>query len=380
MSNKLFSTTVSKLGTKLGIYINDKNFTGVGLSAGDMSLINLMKDEREYTYLARFARVLTLKKEAIKTLNLNYKDTINFKIKKVDSLPRKISIFNKSKIDILALIPKETTKLNPIIVTEFIEKEESMLRIWSFHSRGSCTPLILKRFLDIDHFGRLLGQLQSEGTKANTERLEFANNSLYEHKDFINYLIEMGLPKDRIKVRCQHHPDISPTDKVKEFENKTGIKIYKIYSSEKNRYSLGFHTYVQSMLLCEIIINAMNYIRKMIVTHKLRSELKLLSDAFLAKILSGDGTVEIDMRHRNLPQARLRIVDGNNEYLNDYAEILKKYGLNPKITQKYWYVRAYLRKENAEELVRIGAFENNPNHIKLLKFIESREESTSPAL
>lgn len=101
----------------------------------------------------------------------------------------------------------------------------------------------------------------------------------------------------------------------------------------------------------------------------------LLSDGFLSKLLSGNGFVDIDLHNRNLPQARIKITNVNLEYLEDYKKIMEHYGMTPKVHLKQIIVRSSLNLISVKNLLRIGAFRNNPNESKLRFFIDSREVS-----
>jgi hypothetical protein len=70
---------------------------------------------------------------------------------------------------------------------------------------------------------------------------------------------------------------------------------------------------------------------------------------------------------------RIKIVDGNNEYLADYGKIMKRYGLTPHINYPRIFVRAAVNYNFAKKLKSIKAFKNNiKNSTKLNFFILSR--------
>ncbi len=117
----------------------------------------------------------------------------------------------------------------------------------------------------------------------------------------------------------------------------------------------------------------MDEMRKEIARPRFNEFLKPFADSFLAKLLNGDGDLDIDSRDRKTPQMRVKIVDGNRGYLTDYASILKNYGFRPRLRDNNIFVRCSVNLELAHKLFQIGAFQNNPNLKKLKFFIDSRE-------
>jgi len=72
-------------------------------------------------------------------------------------------------------------------------------------------------------------------------------------------------------------------------------------------------------------------------------------------------------------QGRIKITDGNFDYLKDDKEIMKQYGFKPKIKKKFYYVRSYLNLNLAKTLLSIGAFEGNHNKDKLEFLIKAKD-------
>jgi hypothetical protein len=103
----------------------------------------------------------------------------------------------------------------------------------------------------------------------------------------------------------------------------------------------------------------MNQVRKGEVTEpKLRK-------AFLAKLLSGDGSINARKKPQRL-DVRIKIVDQNLSYLQDYAEILAQEGFVPHVLPDRITVRAYCTWLNLLRLHQIGAFRNSRNWTKLI--------------
>lgn len=363
---------ILKIGNKLGIYF-PKSYSN--FKKGELIEIKIIKNLKENIFLTKFNQNVIIRKPAINYFNLNKGEIINIELKKVNKLERTRKIFKNNKIDLLALIPEQTSNNYEIFINKFKKDNEERLRVWYCHERGSGKQLEIKRFIDVNIFGRLLGQLQAEGTKSGRRfRLEFSNQLIQEHIDYINYLTELGIPKNLFICQCDFHPNVKDIDeKIKDFEIKTGFIIKYIVKSEKSKGSYGFKTYIRSTLLTEIILNSLDVLRKKLVEEFWDDNLKNFANAFFAKLLTGDGTLDITTKNRqfNFPETRIKITDGNIQYLKDYAEIMKKLRFKPHINEKHISVRAYAGFDKLLYLYKIKAFYNTPNWTKLIFLIDS---------
>jgi len=247
------------------------------------------------------------------------------------------------------------------------------LLLWSFHSRGSNAQFLIKRYVDIEIFGNLLGQMQAEGTKKDFKKLEFANKSIQEHIDFVSYLNDLGILEGFVTDGIFHESIKEKDYEIIKFERLTKRKVRAKVITSKSKGGFAFKTYIRNALLTDLILFSMDFIRKNLIESTWNKNSIKLFESFFAKVLTGDGTIDIDNKDRNIPQARLSITDGNPKYLEDYALLMKKYGLNPIINYKWIYVRAFLNPYYIKKLKEIKAFKNNPNDEKLnylLSFID----------
>lgn len=376
MSRKVISLRVLKMREKRGIYFSKEIYHKLNIEEGSYIEIKIRKGSKEYSYIAKSSQILSLRKEVISYLGLSSGDIIQLEIKKFLPMKRRNRLFTKKEIDMLALIPERTGRDFPIILKEFKVKSDKFLNIWCHHIRGSCSQIRLRRFLNPNIFGKLLGQLQAEGTKNNPELVEFSNNSFLEHKDFIDYLNYIGITKEEIIVNCTCHASMKNIEEqVEKFHKITSIRVKYVSKSINTTFNLGFHSLVRSVIFSAIMKNALARIRAELVKGKWSRNLRNLADGFFSKALTGDGNVDIDIKNRNLPQARLKIVDVNLEHLQEYKKIMEQYGLTPKLDEKYINVRSQLNIASVKKLLSIGAFKNNPNEQKLKLFLESREHS-----
>ena len=266
------------------------------------------------------------------------------------------------KVDLLSLVPATSTNGYQLYVDEYETRGEQWLRIWYRHPRGAARQVELKRHVDISNLGELLGQLQAEGDK-NNPRVVFKNASIAEHADFVSYLRELGMQSSGIAARCVFNAARTTQNDATEYSNSyvkaTGIGIVSIDSTPTMKGSMAVETCVRSSVLATILISAMNEVRKgKVENEKLRR-------AFLAKLLSGDGTLDARRTPHRL-DVRVKIVDQNVDYLFDYATILAKEGFVPHVLPEHITVRAYCTWLNLLTLYHIRAFRNNRNWIKLI--------------
>ena len=363
--------SVLKMGNKFGLYLP---MAPTDIKRGDIVEIIISKGAKTFNYITRFNKVIALRGELVNSLNLKHKDDIKLSISKIKPYKKSENLFYKDKIDLLHLLPNKTSLGYEIICKIFKKDGREWLTLWYSHSRGSCMQINLVRFVDIDKLGRLLGLFQAEGTKGNFNAVEFANSSIKEHKDFLDYLNHIGVTHDIVSVDCVYYDQIKEAkERIKEYENETGIKINNIYSGNISKYGLGFKFKVRNTVFSNLILSSMDKIRRILINSDWDKNMRSLAEAFFAKLLSGDGNIDLDVKDRNIPQGRIKITDMNKNYLADYSKLMSKFGFKPTIYEKYIMVRSSFNLPQAKWLLQIGAFKKNPNEKKLELFINSRE-------
>ncbi len=260
---KIDNVKAYKMGNKLGVCLSKFYF-----QKGRPVQIKVIKENKEKVFLAKFNRIIVLRKDMGNSLNLKHQDLITIELDENKNLSRTSELFNKDRIDMLSLIPEKTSKGYEIIVTEFEENNEAWLRIWYSHERGSGKQLEIRRFAKIGSFGSLLGQYQAEGTKNKNShrfRVEFTNKIIPEHQEFINSLIKLGIHKEDFVFRFTFNPNnISKQDAIDhviQFEYIIGCKV-KI--SEGNSKGIGFKTVLRNTILTEIVLNSLDKIRNLL--------------------------------------------------------------------------------------------------------------------
>ena len=323
---KYITKTVLSMGNKKGIFLGMNFETVFGIKKGSIIEIEFKKSDKKCFIISRMNYNIVLRRVAEKELNLKINDKIQLGIRQIYNTARPKSIFSNGLIDLLYFVPVD------IISIEFIKNEEKWLRLWKSHDRGSSRQIEIRRYIGIEPFGRILGQLQAEGTKKPIN-VEFCNTLMSEHKEFSSVLKLIGV--DSILVR---------------------------YVS-KNNYLL-IKTIVRSSILAAILLNAMNEVRRVLVEKEIDRELKILVNAFFSKVLIGDGT--IDINRRKVPNVSIKIVDINKKHLEDYSSIMKKLGFASKIDYKHILVKSSCSFDNLLYLYGIRAFENSNNWNKLL--------------
>jgi len=373
--NRNFTIKIYRMGLKLGLFLSERWLKINGYSKGDIVNITMRKNDKEISFLTKINRIVSLRRKVVTLLKLKYGNIVSVSINKIYNLKRPTKLFENNKIDLLSLIPYKTSHDYEIIVIEFIKNNEKWLRIWYSHKRGSARQIELKRFINIKFLGYLFGQLQAEGTKNAKKRfrIDFSNKIIEEHKDFVKYLEQIGISKSSLVTELTIHKNFKEDVNVivSKFQKETGVLV-KYISKSLQRGNYGFKTYRRSVLLTEIILNALQIIRRKLIEEEWNEYLKMFADSFFSKLLTGDGTIDVQTNNRecDYPYIRISIIDGNKDYLNDYSCIMKKLNFRPHLDYKYKKVRAICSLEKLLYLYRIRAFENTNNWKKLLLCID----------
>ncbi len=369
-------TKIHSCGDKLSLYIPKKEQI---YQKGDSVLVTIKKNSKEVRFISRFNHNITVRTNFVNFIGLKKHDYVHVTLKKIKNVPRKKNLFFKGKIDMLSLIPEKTSRSFEIIVYPFMKNQIKLLKTWYCHNRGSGCQLELRRFVDIDKFGRLLGQYQAEGTKHNGTcrkfHVQFANKLLAEHVDFLSYLELLGLSREMVEFRLIYNPNKYPKKSInlylKRFKQLINLNL-RITIDPTNR-GFGLFCIIRNVLLTEILLHSMNRVRKSLATRKSYTEdQKILVGAFFAKLLTGDGTMDIRTKNReyDYPTTRIRIVDQNKEYLEDYKNIMDRLGFKTKINFEHIFVRAHCGFHQMIYLYQIGAFKNTNNWNKILVNID----------
>ncbi len=371
---------IHKCGPKLTLYFTKDQYAQLNFAKRDFVEIEIAKRDKQKMFLTKFNQIISLRNEVVTPLDLIAKNLVDISVRKARLLPRTADIFKDNKIDMLSLIPEKTKQGYEIIVTEFNKDDEDWLRCWYCHYRGSGRQIEIRRFVDMMSFGNMLGQYQAEGTKySNTNKLIclcFVNKLIAEHIDFLNSLVLLGIEKRMVRGGISYNPHLLKEDRrrsiIKEYETRLGLKVKETSISNAGKGAYGFRTIVRSTLITEIVLFAMNKIRtRLSNTKEFSIDEQLLADAFLAKLLTGDGTLDIriDNREYDFPCTRIKIVDGNLDYLKDYYKILENLKFRPKLRENYKWVKAICSFEKLLYFYKICAFKNSNNWNKLLVLI-----------
>lgn len=368
---KFNNIKIHKMGPKLGFWLSNFYFP-----KGCLVEINVTKEFKQKNFLTRYNKVIVIRKDIIKFLNLRHLDLINLEIVQIWNLKRKNELFLNDKIDMLSLIPEYTSRDYEIFVTKFEKNNQDYLRIWYSHQRGSGRQIEIRRFMDIEDIGSLLGQYQAEGTKyKNTNkkfRVQFVNKLVKEHEEFSDILLNFGIPKDMFKFNFNYNPNKISKNQVKrniyEFHS---LLNYHVKLTPRNCLGIGFILGIGNSLLTEIIINSLNKIRKLLAEeNKYKNYEQTLANCFFAKLLTGDGTLDASTKRKNFPRLKIKIVDEDLNYLRDYCRIMENLGFKPKIYTNYINVASACSFKNLLYLYQIKAFSNTNNWNKLLVSIE----------
>ncbi len=367
---------VYKMGNKMGLFFSKARLV---YSFGTLVLLTITKNNEKISFITKMNYNIIIRKKFVRTLNIKKDDTIDIKLEKIKNLKRGKRMFCNNAIDLLYFIPEKTSMGYEIIVNDFIKDDKKWLRIWYSHKRGSGRQLELKRFVDIRKFGSLLGQYQAEGTKnKNTKSkfmLRFTNKIIKEHVAYLSSLRAMGVQEMDIEINLNYDTRIISEEEAGNIADKFKIETGIVPKLTKDKYSKGwcFSCVFRNTIITEIILYSMNYIRTLLADKKSKNNnTKKLFNIFLAKLLTGDGTLDININSREYgyPAAKIKIVDQDIVYLNDYKNILQNAGFIPRIKERDIVVIAACGIKQLFYLYNIKAFYNSNNWYKLLIVID----------
>lgn len=366
------NSKVYLMGRKQGLYLSQDVFSKIKISLRTPIKIVFYKNENDFSYFTTYNRIISLRYEALKFLE-GAKEAA-FKIEPIKYFEKPKNMFHEGQIDLGFFVSDFTSNGLKVVCESFKSEGSEWLLLWSYHSRGSSKQIVLRRFLNIEKFGNFLGQMQAEGTKQNAKKLEFANKLPLEHIDFINYLLYFGLDDCEIMTDCIYHEKIKDIDEeIQNFQDLTGRNIRGKYMTCLGKGGSAFKTYLRNSLVTDLFLSCLDTTRKYLVEASWGSKEFELFEAFFAKILTGDGTIDIDQKGRKTPQARVKLVDRNLSYLEDYASLMRKYGLNPHINTKHIFVRSSINPAVIKRLYEIKAFFHTPNYEKLRYLLNKRK-------
>lgn len=380
--NKHFTITVPSKIIKLR---NLKNqFVKILIEKNNIKSIFLTR-----TYYNSYSRqtYAFINAEIRKKLNINPNDRLKIvNMDKISQFKIKKEIFYNAKVDILSLIPEKSKKGFDFFVEEFEENNEDWLNIWYYSTNCGSKNIWIKRFVNSEKLGCLLGIFQAEGTKFEeiknnqSPRLVFTNKSIQEHKRFINTLNDFGISKDLIKVNAYYNP-INATYKeykayIDKFEESVGIKPKtNIYTNQEKLYYCIQIT-IDRSALAELFLNAMHRVRSAVANNESNDVLQELGRPFLAKLLTGDGclvTVKDKKKGNYVTQGY--ISDKNKAYREDYRKILKNFGISVANWDDGKRVYFKCSNENLKFLYKIKAFKGTRSWKKLIRAMFYKQQN-----
>lgn len=349
---------VTKSGNKLGLHIPNLSVTN---ETSRVVRITIQSDSGRASFLAKASGWVCIPTRICWSLGIKGGQAVRvLELRIVEPhTPQPIGIVG-DKIDMLSLIPATTSRGYRLYV-DCYEDGEPRLRIWYYHQRGAAHQLELERYVDIIKLGQLLGLLQAEGDKTHSY-VAFKNASISEHADFVSSLHDLGLSTS-ISALCTFNPKKSSIERIfgysEAYRKATGIPFHSYDKTTGMKGAIAAYTKVRSSILANIFFFAIDGICSgSFQNEKLRQN-------FLAKLLTGDGTLDARKTSKRL-DVRVTIVDANTKSLANYAAILSREGFKAYVHAERIHVRAYCTWLNLLTLYKIGAFRTNKNWIKLL--------------
>ncbi len=183
----------------------------------------------------------------------------------------------------------------------------------------------------------------------------------------MNFTLEL-YSEQSVEFRFTYNPYNVSDEQVEEYVLKFKLVSSNLVKSYKSQSKgVGYGLVVRNTLLIEIIIFGMNKVRKLLADLKEYSiNEQKLANSFLAKLLTGDGTLDVRYKRRNFPELHIKIVDEDLNYLNDYCKILRNLGFKTRVNEKRISVISSCSFKGLLYLYRIKAFKNSNNWSKLI--------------
>jgi len=346
-SNSLFITIKIDIVRKLNLVHRQPVRVTVFKNNIEKSFITTLNISKKFNKM-KIAKI-HINKYIASMLSLASKDKVYAKVQKANfEKSRPKTCFRKDKIDLMHFVPKDM----------FVVNNHSKIILWKPKRRS----IEIDRFADINAFGRFLGLLFSEGQKCvNTTDyyVSITNKQIEPHLMTIDFLGRLGLARI-IKAYCYYNPSISRTkltNAIEEYQKKTGFIPKAVRSKRKGDFA--YLTNINSALLGELLLNALNVISMYFQDRKLDTNLRKLADSFLATELTGDG-------HMTTGKFKsITIGDTNQDRILTLIKLLYKLNFNPKIIQTGVYFDAS-SVEKLLYLIDIEAFCGN-NRNKLIR-------------
>lgn len=289
--------------------------------------------------------------------------------------PKKPSkLINKNHVDLLFLLPKKMSNGNNVIIDY---NDDGYIRLWSL----KCQEFKIKRFVEIDVIGKLLGLIQAESAKKGN-KFDFTNIFYSLHKEFL-MLLGSITDIENVDFKCylQYNPRIGKEEALRksvEFLELTNLPSYKL-TLVKNSQTGDIppvELCIFNKLFNDIFLGILNNLRFYLINKKLDNNEKKLAECFISKLLTGDGSIMV-YRKKGYFTPHIDLFD-KPQFLEYYRKILLRLGINSKIYEERFQLNFRCDWYDAIYLYKIGAFEGHDiNRKKLLESIVNNSKAES---
>lgn len=209
-----------------------------------------------------------------------------------------------------------------------VDVDERWIYLRKKKKRSVVCSETLKRFVEVRRSSLALGLYASEGSKDLT-RIRFTNTNLKLHRDFVDFLRDLGLEDiiAYVYVRKDLAEDEATLDKIRQFEQMTGVKVKKVYYHERARNPI-FVIDVNSVLGAIFVAHAEKWLRKMAAMGALPEEVVSM---YIRGITEGDGYIRFRLgklkngEYTKVQGFFLQISEKNTEVADDIRKILERY-------------------------------------------------------
>lgn len=290
-------------------------------------------------------------------LNIYNNRMYDIKVELLESLEKPKKFLKGEYIDLLYFVPKQTLSGFEILA---LEENVNRLILW-YSTKGRPNEIIVNRFVPLE-FVRLLGYYQAEGgklklTKRRGRELNFTNTSLEVIQDFINlskFLTSVG--EWKVGIRFKENINITNLTKPTKMLIALGISNKNVHiNSAKRIAKYSVRLWITNSLIAELIFTCMNEIRKHLANTDSNRLNLMLTSYFLQGVIAGDGNIYCIKGKKYSLHPRLCIYEGNEEYINDYSILLRKFGVlgnYVKHSNKNLFIYSgYINKHNLQNVL-----------------------------
>jgi len=325
---------------------------------GRFFLVDINKSDKKSSFLYRMTKDerIIIPKHIRSDLRLKCGDMLGVGIKTVRNMPRTGKMLSGDVFNTIHYVPEKTISGYEILAT----CNCGNLLLW-YSAKGRPNEVEIKKFA-LPEFSRFLGYYQAEGGKVKLSKrrgreLSITNKSFKIIEDSVSLsgkFFDRRLWKATIVYNGRMADD--EIEKLKYDLSGLGIRRRSIHATkgeDVREYTIKI--WITNSILAETIFNFSNKVRKHIVSCNLDASVNMeVAENFLRGLIAGDGNLNVWRDRKGSLHKRLQIFETNRDFIEDYSEILRKFGISGRISKdKIKRLYTYSASLNWNALMRI---------------------------